>query len=184
MSVVPEIVTQWIPFGIGVADAALTAYYVNNFVATDVDNTRGILSGKSGDAILGLSTASVAVQGWAVLEWVKYVLKRQEGKLSIQNRNERYAKTMLTFWWLMMLFYLLAIVLGALNIQMVTQYDSVPVTINGTKLQGSYGNAVAGMSYATLAVGGLSFLTYLWAEFGTRSMNEPHPRVTEAHGGF
>lgn len=183
MSIVTELAIMWLPWTIGMSSAGLTAYYANNFVTADIDPARGILSGGSGEALLGLSSASIAVQGWAIFEWVKYVLKRQEGKITMQNRNEYYGKAMMWFWWIMMLFYLIAIVLGALNIQLVTQYDSNAVTINGNKLNGSFGNAVAGMSYTTLALGGIAFFSYLYAEFGTRRMNEPHPTVIERHGG-
>jgi len=55
--------------------------------------------------------------------------------------------------------------------------------VTGTKLGGSYGNAIAGMTYTTFALGGVAFLSYLYAEFGTRKMNSPHPVVIERHGG-
>jgi len=181
-----ETTIMWTPWAIGMADAGLTAYYANNFQTGDIDTSRGELGGSMGHALLGLGSASLAVQSWAVFEWIKYVLKREEGKVTIQNRNLRYGKAMMWFWWMMLLFYLVAIVSSALDVHLVTNFGSVsatPPTTTGGKLTGSYGNGVEGMSYATLAVGGISFFTYLYAEFFTRRMDESHPTIIEAHGG-
>jgi hypothetical protein len=83
------------------------------------------------------------------------------------------------------IFYLVAIVSAALDVHLVTNFGDVNANVdtNTGKLNGSYGNAVEGMSYATLGVGGLSFFVYLYAEFFTRRMDEPHPTIIEAHGG-
>jgi hypothetical protein len=149
-----------------------------------VDTTRGSLAGGSGHALLGLGGAALAVEAWAVMEWIKYVVKREEGKVTTQNRNVKYGKAMMVFWWMMLLFYLVTIVSAALDVHLVTNFGEVDAEINGSKLNGSYGDAVEGLSYATLSVGGMAFITYLYAEFFTRRADEPHPGILEAHGGM
>lgn len=183
MSVILETAIMWAPWAVGMANGGLSAYYVNNFVSADVDTTRGTLSGSSGHALLGLGGATLAVEAWAVLEWIKYVIKREEGKVTTQNRNVKYGKAMMVFWWLMLLFYMVAIVSAALDIHLVTNFENVDAEIDGSKLNGSYGDAVEGLSYSTLSVGGVAFLTYLYAELFTRRADEPHPTMLEAHGG-
>lgn len=183
MSYVLETAISWVPFTIGVANASLMSYYANNFVTADIDTVHGTITGASGSALLGVGTASMAVQVWAMLEWVKYIVKREEGRVTSHNRNAHYGRSMMAYWWIMLIFYMVAIASAALQVQLVTQYDSVAANITGGKLGGSFGDATEGMAYATIGVGGVALLTYLYAEFFARDITEPHPTVIEAHGG-
>ena len=79
---------------------------------------------------------------------------------------------------------LVALTSAALQVQLVTQFDSVSATVSGSKLGGTFGDAVEGMSYATLGVGGLAFFTYLYAQIFARGLTEKHEVVIEAHGGY
>ena len=185
MSIVLENVIMFAPWALGMADAAVTAYYTNNLSAANLDAVRGTVVGEPGNALLGLGAASIAVQGWAVLEWIKHMVKTKEGKITFQNTNRKYGRAMMVFWWMLMLFYLLAIVMGALTISFVTDYGNQDITLDTTsgKVGGTFGDATEGMSYATLAVGGVAFFTYLYAEFFTRGLTEPHKPWVELHGG-
>lgn len=180
-----ETTILWTPWAVGMADAAVTAYYANNFVTSDLDSATNPkeLGGKSGHTLLGLGGATMAVQAWAVFEWIKYVVKREEGKVTTHNRNPKFGRAMKWFWGVMLLFYLVAIVTSALGVHLVTNYGNVDVSININKLNGTFGDALEGMSYSTLAMGGIAFFVYMYAEFFTRRMDEPHPTMIEAHGG-
>lgn len=183
MSHIVEGVISFVPWTIGVANASLMAYYANNFVTSDIDTTHGTLTGASGSALLGVASASMAVQAWAVLEWIKYAIKREEGRVTTHNRNAHYGRAMMAYWWMMFIFYLCAVALSALQVQLVTQFDSVTATVQGGKLGGTFGDATEGMAYTTLGVGGVALFTYMYAEFFARDVTEPHPTVIEAHGG-
>jgi hypothetical protein len=184
MSVVLETAIHWVPFAVGIADASLTAYYANHFSISDVDTIRGTLGGQSGSALLGLSAASIAVQGWAMFEWIKLAVKKEEGKLSSHSRNMHYGRSMMVYMWIMLIFYMVAISSAALNVQLVTKYSDVDAVVQSGKLGGTFGDAVEGLAYATIGVGGMGLFTYLYAEFFARSINERHPTVLEAHGGY
>ena len=138
MSQVLEVAISFVPWTVGVANASLMAYYANNFVTADLDPTHGTISGPSGSALLGVSAASIAVQSWAVFEWIKYALKREEGRVTSQNRNAHYGRSMMAYWWIMFLFYLVTIAACALQVELVTKYDSVAATVQGGKLGGSF----------------------------------------------
>ncbi len=184
MSVALEVAIQWVPWAMGVASSSLLAYYANNFVTSDIDTTHGTLSGASGSAIMGVSAASMAVQSWAIIEWIKYMVKREEGRVTTHNRNIHYGRSMMAFWWIMLIFYMVALTSAALNVELVAQYDSLAVTVSGNKLNGTYGDATEGLSYATIGVGGVALLVYLYAEFISRDVTSPHPTVIETHGGI
>lgn len=183
MSYVLETAIAWVPFTVGVANASLMSYYSSNFVTSDIDTTHGTVTGASGSALLGVGSASLAVQAWAVFEWLKFVVKREEGRITTHNRNAHYARAMQAYWWIMLLFYLVAITAAALQVQMVTQYDNVAVSVQGGELEGSFGDATKGLAYTTIGVGGIGLLTYLYAEFFARDPTQAHPTVIEAHGG-
>lgn len=183
MSHIVEGVISFVPWTIGIASSSLMAYYSNRFVVSDIDTTHGTISGASGSAILGVSAASMAVQAWAVMEWIKYAIKREEGRVTTHNRNAHYGRSMMAYWWLMFIFYLVAIASAALNVELVTQFDNVSANVEGTKLGGTFGDATEGLSYATISVGGLALLVFLYSEFFARDVTEPHPTVIEAHGG-
>ncbi len=184
MSNTLEVTIMWTPWLMGMATASLTAYYANNFVATDVDYAKGSMVGDSGYAILGTSAASIAVQAWAVLEWWKYMIKKEEGKLMTHNRNANYAIAMKVFWSLMMIFYLVEITSCALNVRLVTHFSNLDVVVKNKQLNGPYGDAVEGMSYTVIALGGISFIMYLFAELATRHPDEKHVITIETHGGY
>lgn len=184
MSVAFEVAITWVPWTIGVASSSLLAYYANNFVTSDIDATHGTITGTSGSAIMGVSAASMAVQAWAILEWMKYIIKREEGRITTHNRNAHYGRSMMAFWWIMLIFYLVAITSAALNVELVAQFDNLSVDVSSNKLGGTYGDATEGLSYATIGVGGVALLVYLYAEFFARDVTEPHPTVIEAHGGL
>ena len=177
-----EIGTQFVPLAVGLASAGLTSYYANNFPVSDIDNTHGTISGTAGSSMLGLASASIAIQSLATLEWIKYIIKREEGKMTTHNRNQHYGKSMQVYWWIMLIFYMVAIVAASLNVELVSQYGSMAVEISGNKLQGSFGTATAAMNYVTIGFGGMSLLVYLYAEFFARDLNEPHPITIEKHG--
>ena len=186
MSALLESTITWSPFVLGTANAIVMCYFGNNFVVSDL-TAQGTWSGNSGDAVLGLSAATVAVQSVAVLEWFKYLLKRQTGaiKINASSANMNFSRVMYYFWWLMLCFYIVSIIFCALNIELVNNYGNLQVEIGGNNndlLGGSYGNAVMGMDYATLGLAGLSLGVYIYGEFGTRTWNEPKPVVTEIHG--
>lgn len=183
MSHIVEGIISFVPWTVGVASSSLTAYYGSHFVVSDLDTTHGTLSGASGSAILGVSAASMAVQAWAVFEWLKYAIKQSEGRISTRNHNAHYGRAMMVYWWLMFLFYLVAIASAAMNVELVTQFDNVNATVQGGKLGGTFGNATEGVAYACIGVGGMCLLTFLYAEFFARDVTEPHPTVIEAHGG-
>jgi hypothetical protein len=182
MALVIENIIMWVPWGLGMADAGLTAYYTNNFKLADVDVVRGTLAGESGTALLGVGSANIAVQIWAIFEWFKHLAKFRESKNTMTNRHEKYEKAMMVFWGMMMLFYIVAIVSSALDIHMVTNFADEAITISGDKLGGTFGDAVEGLSYTTLAVGGVAFFTYLYTELFTLK-GSPHPGFVEVHGG-
>jgi ABC-type Fe3+ transport system permease subunit len=182
MSLVLETFIMFAPWALGMTDGALTAYYANNFNSLNV--VAGRVVGGTGNALFGTGAATLAVQSWAVLEWLKYVMKMQEGKISVQNRNKQYGRVMALFWWFMLLFYLVSLTLAALDVHLVTHFSQVDVSISTDEsLQGSYGYLVKGFSYASLAVGSLTFCTYLYGEIMARKRDEARPSYVEAHGG-
>jgi hypothetical protein len=159
---------MWVPWIMGITSSSLIAYYGNNFVPTDLTLVSGntIWSGASGNAVMGVSAATLAVESVALLEFFKYVLKAREGNIKVENSNPHYSRAMMYFWWLMMFFYLVAIVSCALNVTVVSQFGNEPVGLStsGSQLTGSFGSATLGMSYTTIGVGGLAFFLYLYAE--------------------
>ena len=183
MSIVLENVIMFAPWALGVAGGGLTAYYANNFDTADVDTSRGNITGVTGNSWLGVSAANLAVQSWAIFEWMKMIAKIKEGKIISQNRNRNYGRAMMWFWWLMLLFYVVVIVSNSLNVHLITNYNDVDVQVDGDKLNGGYGDAVEGLSYTVLALGGVNFFLYLYAELFTRDLKEPHPTFIETHGG-
>lgn len=178
MSAVLDTMIMFAPWAIGMGNAGLGAYYTNNMSTSDVDEARGTIVHEPGHALLGTGAASIAVQGLAVLGWLKYVMKSKEGKIRVAGVSSEQSRAMKTFWWMLMLFYLLAVVLGALCIHWVTDHGNVDVSVDTTSGQvgGTFGDGVESVSYATLAVGALTLATYMYAEFFTpKSTAASHP---------
>jgi len=163
-----ETVVTWVPWTMGIASSAVIAYYGNNFVPTDLTLVSGntIWSGASGNGVLGVSAATLAVESVALLEFFKYVLKAREGNIKVENNNPQYSRGMTYFWWLMMFFYLVAIVSCALNITVTSNFGNQPIGLSasGSQITGSMGSATLALSYSTLGVGGLAFFLYLYVE--------------------
>jgi len=181
ISVLEQAIT-WQPFVLGITTASATAYYLNNFVVSDLTSA-GDWSGNSGNAINGLSAATIAVQCVAILEWTKFLLKRKTGSLKIDSstsNNANYGKVMFFFWWLILCWYVICIIMCSLNIDAVNHFGKLQIT-NGPVLTGTYANAMSGMCYSTLAVGGIALGLFLYGEFGTRNYKDPKPMVTEIH---
>lgn len=174
-------IIMWVPWAMGVVNASLMAYYANNFPSADVDLTRGIISGTSGHVILGTSAASIAVQLWAMIEFLKYHVKKHTGELSVHGSNHRYMQAREWYLGFLLLFYMVAIVSAALDITLVVNYSGESVTIKNKKLNGSFGDAVEGLSYTTIAVAALPLFTYIISEIFTRKWNERKPIISELH---
>ena len=85
-----EVVIQWVPFLVGMTNAGLMSYYANKFPSGDIDTNHGTITGTAGSAMLGLSSATIAVEAWGIFEFFKYIIKREEGKVTTQNRNAHY----------------------------------------------------------------------------------------------
>ncbi len=160
------------------ASLGLTAYYGNNFQVSDLDATHGTLSGASGCALLGTSSAALAVSGMAMMEWMKFSYKMKSGTIQISNMETKYARMMQHFWNLMFLFYILVIVTSALTITLVSDFygQHVSAGSNGV-LSDSFGSSLMGLDYASISVGGIAFLVYTFASMNKNG--EPMPQIKE-----
>jgi len=163
-----ETTVMWVPIVMGLTTSSVVAYYGNNFVPTDLTLVSGqtLWSGNSGNVVMGLSAATLAVESVALLEFFKYILKAREGNIKVESSNPQYSRTMMFFWYLMMFFYLVAIISCALNITVVSNFGNVAVGLStsGSQLTGSFGSAVLGMNYTDIGISGLAILLYLYAE--------------------
>jgi len=178
-------IIAWVPWAMGVTNASIMAYYANNFVTSDVDLSRGKLSGTSGNVLLGTSAASIAVQTWAILEFIKYHVKKGTGELTVHGANHKYMMAREWYLGFMFLFFIVAIVSAALDIALVSDYSAQKITIRNGKLNGAYGDAVEGMAYTTVAVAALPLFTFIGSEIFARkweSGDRAHrPMIAEMH---
>jgi len=160
---------MWSPFMLGMSIAGMTAYYGNHFVSTDIDAVHGTWTGTSGSATMGLSGAALGVNSLAVLVWFKYLAKWKNNHIT--KPPGAYNRWKVYFWILMLFFFLLTIVLCSLNIVAVDQFLSQDITVNTSSgvIGGAYGNAMLGIDYTTLALGAISFIVFLIAEFHKRT---------------
>ncbi len=146
-----------------VGSSSVTAYYLNNFVNNDIDVTRGTLSGTSGSTLLATSSAALAFQTLFMVNYFKYMVKSRKNMIRVNHPSETFHKFMNAFWSLMFLFSLLSIIVSALTIHMVENFSDLGITIDSdNKVNGTYGNAVEGLTYTVLAIGGLSLMVYLY----------------------
>lgn len=178
-----EGLVMWTPLAMGIASSSIIAYYGNNFVPTDLAlvGTTTVWSGASGNAVMGVSAAALAIESMAILEFFKYMMKAREGKIKVENSNVPFGRAMMYFWYLMLFFYMVAIVSCALNITLVSQFDAQAVSLNtaGTQITGTFSNGTLGMAYTTIGIGGLALIFYLYAELGLKKGSKVV--MTETH---
>lgn len=155
-------------YWLGVATASVTAYYGNNFVSTDLVPVTGKLAGASGYAMLGLSTASIACSILALVHSWKHR----------SNYPEKYQKLWVRCGRMYMLFLIFVIILASMTIAMVTNFSSLPITVSGQTISGSYGNAVLGIDYTTLVFAFLSMVFYVYAK--SKSSSDKITKASES----
>jgi hypothetical protein len=136
------------PFGLGVTNSILAIDYTEKF---NIDKS---------NAFLGVSSASIALQTYAILYWFKYVIKHREGKITIKSNNPKYQKLMMYFWAIMMMFYILAFTTSLLGVNMVTGHHIVVEE----EIQGHQATAIKGTAYTSLVLGGMALLVYSYAQ--------------------
>ncbi len=154
---------MWLPWAVGIANSSITAYYANNFVSSDVVD--GAIAGRSGHTLLAMAGATILAQTWGTLEWFNYKLKESEGKIRFQGRRSQStnsSRAMRAFWYMLIVFYLVTMASAAMNVHLVTEFDSTNASVNpGGKLNGPFGNGIEALSYASLAIGGLAMCTFV-----------------------
>lgn len=159
------------PWAWGYGHAIMNAYNVNNFEVTS-----------DGHDLLIISGAAIAVEGWAIMEFIKFYWKKRKGQIRINPEKSSYGKWMTWFWIVNLVFYIMVIALSAMNIYQVDHPDNIDLTVNDGQVGGSFGNALKGMTYANIAVGGIAFLIFSLTELHRLRKKEPKPIMVEYSG--
>lgn len=158
-------ITLWVPWVVGASNAGMSAYYVNNFprnslTVTEDDNVE--ITGSPGAALMSMGALSVGIQAWGFLDWMKYVLVYKDKR----QPNMTHITTLKVYLGMMFLFYLVNIVLGILNIVMVSNYGNLDIVLNDDngRIGGAYGMAVESFTYISLIIAAGSLATFIISE--------------------
>ena len=148
----------------GLAASGLSIHVNRNFNVNDISGTR--LRDDTAFDLTLIGGAAIFVNVIAVIEWITYVMKMNAGKIRTVDSNPRYERLMWWFWSMVMLFYITSIIVGGMDIHMVTDFGNVDVNVSDGKLVGAYAEGLLAMSSVTIAIAGMAFFTYVYAEHG------------------
>ena len=165
-----------IPWAVAIAHSSYNAYMINNFDSSEIQAS-GSLDGNQARSLNILSGATLGLAGLALFKWFEYWLLSANSRVKISGEDKHYKQVMMVFWSLILLQMILGVTLSAMDIRLVSNYNDEDVTLDGKKLDGAYGNAVHGITYTAIAVGGTAFLTFVYGMFHAAQANI-NPKVT------
>ena len=113
----------------------------------------------------GLAAATLAVNVWSVVEWMKNsVVGMKEGVFDGRSKIASTLKALVAF---TVIFHILAFVLSILVIVATeNNYTMDNLSIEDDLLSGSYGDAIRWIGYIVLGIGGITVLLSLMKTFG------------------
>jgi len=162
MSMLPSVIAG----SLGFALSGVTLYQIEKYNAVNASREFTVLGG-----------ANIAASSTALLGMLMWYYKQKKGDIKMEKGNENYERMMKAFWFMLMIGFILALVLAAMDVHMFVTDDSVEVRVEDGKLKGSYADTLFGLAIADIAALGCAIGILAYARYGTGQNKAPRGSI-------